>query len=63
MSMPVLESTAVAKRLDPKVLAALRELGRQGGKKGGKARWRGVSAEERRAFARKGARARWRKEG
>ena len=58
MSTAVLQSKTMAKRLDPKVLAALRELGRQGGKKGGKARWRGVSAEERRAFAQKGARAR-----
>jgi hypothetical protein len=29
-------------------------LGRKGGLRGGKARWRGVSREERRDFARKG---------
>jgi len=36
-------------------------LGRKGGLKGGKARWSGVSAEERRAHARKAAQARWKK--
>jgi hypothetical protein len=36
-------------------------LGRKGGKKGGKARWADVSADERRAHARKAARARWAK--
>jgi len=36
-----------------------REWGSQGGKVGGKLRWRGVSAEARRAHARKAARARW----
>ncbi len=49
------------RKLDPTVREALRMLGRIGGKKGGKARWAGVSAEERRAHARKAARARWRK--
>jgi hypothetical protein len=34
-------------------------LGRQGGKKGGKARADRLTAEERREIARKGARARW----
>jgi hypothetical protein len=37
-------------------------LGRRGGKKGGKARWEGVSAEERRTIAQKAARARWGKQ-
>jgi hypothetical protein len=36
-------------------------LGRKGGKIGGKARWAGVSAEQRRAHAKKAAAARWRK--
>jgi hypothetical protein len=39
-----------------------RDWGSQGGKIGGKARWKGVSAEERRAHARKAARARWKKD-
>jgi hypothetical protein len=38
-------------------------LGRKGGKKGGKARWEGVSAEQRRAHAKKAAKARWSKKG
>jgi len=36
-------------------------LGRKGGKKGGKARWEGVSPEERSEIARKAALARWRR--
>jgi hypothetical protein len=52
-------------RLDAAALEAFRVLGRIGGKKGGpkggKARWKGVSVEERRAHARKAARARWAK--
>jgi hypothetical protein len=35
-------------------------LGRKGGKIGGKARWEGVSPEQRRAHAKKAAAARWR---
>jgi hypothetical protein len=34
-------------------------LGRKGGKKGGKARWEGVSPEERSAILRKAVQARW----
>ncbi len=37
------------------------ELGRRGGLKGGKARWKGVSQEERRRITSKAARARWKK--
>ena len=37
-------------------------LGRKGGKKGGKARWEGVSSEERREIVRKAALARWRRD-
>jgi hypothetical protein len=57
----MLDSLAMTPRrkLDPGVLRALQALGREGGKIGGKARWKGVSAEERRAHARKAARARW----
>jgi hypothetical protein len=49
------------RKLDPAVLKALQKLGRIGGKKGGKARWEGVSAEDRRAHAKKAARVRWSK--
>jgi hypothetical protein len=38
-----------------------RAWGREGGKKGAKARWAGVPVEERRASARRAARARWTK--
>jgi hypothetical protein len=37
------------------------ELGKMGGKKGGKARAKNLSAEERSAIARKAAKARWNK--
>jgi hypothetical protein len=40
-----------------------RAWGREGGKKGAKARWSGVSAEERRAQAKKAAQARWNRKG
>ena len=39
--------------------AAAVELGRRGGLKGGKARWKGVSAKKRKELARKAALARW----
>jgi hypothetical protein len=38
-----------------------RAWGREGGKKGGKLRWRGVTPEQRRAHAKKAAAARWAK--
>ncbi len=41
---------------DPAAVA----LGRKGGLKGGKARWKGVSKKKRSEIARKAARARWR---
>ena len=47
------------KRKDPAAVA----LGRKGGKKGGKARWEGVSEEERSAILRRASLARWRKKG
>jgi hypothetical protein len=40
---------------DPAAVA----LGRKGGLKGGKARWKGVSKKKRTEIARKAARARW----
>lgn len=42
---------------DPAAVA----LGRKGGLKGGKARWKGVSAKKRKSLARHAAEARWRK--
>jgi len=36
-------------------------LGRRGGKRGGKARWEGVSPKERSELARKAVQARWEK--
>ena len=45
----------MSKKKDPHAVA----LGRKGGLKGGKARWEGVTAEQRREIARKAARARW----
>jgi len=47
----------MAKRKNPHAVA----LGRRGGRKGGKARWKGVSSEERSKVLRKAALARWRK--
>jgi hypothetical protein len=38
-----------------------RAWGREGGKKGGKLRWKGVSPEQRSEIARKAAQARWNK--
>ena len=45
----------MAKRKNPAAVA----LGRKGGKKGGKARWEGVSAQERQEILRRAAQARW----
>jgi hypothetical protein len=42
-------------------LKLVRAWGREGGKKGAKARWAGVTPEERRAHAKKAAAARWAK--
>jgi hypothetical protein len=47
----------MAKKKNPHAVA----LGRKGGKRGGKARWEGVTAEERQVLARKAAAARWRR--
>lgn len=55
------EATGEAPKTDPdegKDPAAV-ELGRRGGKKGGKARAAKMTAEERRAAAKKAAEARW----
>ena len=56
-------SVATKKRLSTReaALELIRAWGRAGGKKGAKARWAGVSAEQRRALALKAARARWKK--
>ena len=45
------------KRKDPHAVA----LGRKGGRKGGKARWKGVPPEERSEILRRAVQARWRK--
>ena len=42
-------------------LELIRAWGREGGKKGAKARWAGISPEQRRAHAKKAAAARWAK--
>lgn len=61
----VIDSLPMPKRKKPKLTPELREalraLGSIGGKKGGKARWKGVPAEERRRVAKKAAEARWKK--
>jgi hypothetical protein len=49
--------SSVAKQKNPHAVA----LGRKGGLKGGKARWEGLTSEQRRAIARKAALARWAK--
>lgn len=45
----------------PKKESAAAELGRRGGKKGGKARWANLTPEERSEVASLAAQARWRK--
>jgi hypothetical protein len=49
----------------PQLPKEVRELfaryGREGGKAGGKARWKGTTPEQRSELARKAANARWRK--
>jgi hypothetical protein len=66
-STPLLHRVTVARmakrRLSTReaALELVRDWGREGGKKGAKARWAGVSPEQRRAFARKAARSRWAK--
>jgi hypothetical protein len=47
----------MAKRKDPHAVA----MGRKGGKKGGVARWRDVSPEERSIILRRAVQARWAK--
>jgi hypothetical protein len=57
----VLACLAMAKdRKDPREAAL--ELIRSWGRQGGKLRWKGVTAEQRREIARKAARARWKKD-
>jgi len=46
--------------LDPRTMAVLRELGRQGGQLGGPARAKSLSAARRQEIAREAAKARWR---
>ena len=49
----------MAKKKNPHAVA----LGKRGGKKGGKARWKGVSPQERSAILRQAVEARWKKAG
>jgi hypothetical protein len=56
----VVKRRPAAKSFDD-AMQLFRDWGRTGGKIGGKARWKGLTAEERREVARKAARARWRK--
>jgi hypothetical protein len=51
----------MGRRKNPHAVALGRKGGKIGGPKGGKARWEGVPAEERRKLARKAAVARWSK--
>lgn len=51
----------VVVRFDAKTLEAFRELGRTGGRIGGKIRAQNLTAERRREIARKAAQARWHK--
>lgn len=46
-------------KLPPAILEAFREFGRQGGKKGGKARMAGLTPQERQELGRKAVEARW----
>jgi hypothetical protein len=72
MSTPPVASRATIERMSkhqrkhpalaPSTLDLFRAWGREGGKKGAKARWEGVSPEQRSEIARKAARARWKKE-
>ena len=51
----------VAKRKNPHAVALGRKGGKKGGPKGGRARWAGLSPEERSELMRRAARSRWRK--
>jgi hypothetical protein len=51
----------MAKRKNPHAVALGKKGGKIGGPKGGKARWEGVSPEQRSEAARRAALARWRK--
>ena len=46
-------------KLPAEILEAFREFGRQGGRKGGKARMSALTPEERQALARKAIETRW----
>jgi hypothetical protein len=49
----------MAKKKNPHAVALGRKGGKKGGPKGGKARWEGVSAEQRAEILRRASRARW----
>jgi len=51
--------SAMAKRKNPHAVALGRKGGKIGGPKGGKARWQGLTQEERSEIARRAVQARW----
>jgi hypothetical protein len=55
------KSKKAAKGLPLEVRRIFAEYGRQGGRIGGAARWKGLTKEERSALARRIAQARWKK--
>ena len=55
------KSKASKPALNPAMRAALSAIGKIGGKRGGVARWKGVSPEARREITRRAAEARWSK--
>jgi len=52
----------MAKKKNPHAVALGRKGGKKGGSKGGKARWEGVSPEERAALGRRAVQIRWERE-
>jgi hypothetical protein len=53
----------VARKKNPHAVALGRKGGKKGGRKGGKARWEGVSPQERSEILRRAVEARWKKVG
>jgi hypothetical protein len=51
----------MASKKNPHAVALGRKGGKKGGSKGGRARWEGISPEERSEIARRAVLARWRK--
>lgn len=51
----------MARKKNPHAVALGRRGGQKGGSKGGKARWEGVSAEDRTALGRRAVQLRWKR--